>query len=134
MDDRVTPPADGYFTRLGERVAALETKADLLERQSETIRLSVHDISKKMNEFVALQEKSSASMAALVDSVAAHTEEIKLIANEISILTRMRYQMDGVWWAIARVCAVVVGGFTVIGTMIGGVIWLLENHVDLTLK
>lgn len=125
-----TESAPGWLntlTRQGEKVAALEERTTALKLDTEVIRSAIHDINNKMQAFIALEQQCSSSLKTLVEAVNAHS-------HILEGLSQTKAQWTGVWWAIVRVCAVIVGAFGILGSTIAFAGWMLEHHVELLVK
>jgi hypothetical protein len=122
------------LTRMGERVAVLEEKFSGLKGDTEMIRSNIHSINNTLQVAVGTDRELSAGVKSLAEGQSAHAEAMKELAVSVAVLTSKKDQMLGVWWAIVRVCAVVVGAFTLIGSVGAAVMWFLENHIHLTVS
>jgi hypothetical protein len=80
-------------------------------------------------------------MADITERVASIETKIEIMGDRLNgieqtleDLVEMHQRINGVSWAIVRICALVVGGITTIGGFISGLMWFLDHHVILTLK
>lgn len=119
--------ASPTLTRMGERVSALEERTRTLKEDTAIIRSTIHDVNSKLQQFIILGQQTDSSLKNL-----AHLMSVN--GDKLNNLTDTKQQMVGVWWAIVRVCAVVVGAIGVLASIVAFAGWMLEHHVELVVK
>lgn len=119
------PGLINLFTRNSERLASVETGLQKLNGDTDVMRHALHEVNGKMQLFVIAEQNCGAALKSIDATMKEHTEEIKKLAAA-------REQMTGVWWAIARICTMILIGFGIVGTIIGAAAWVIEHNVQIT--
>lgn len=110
--------------RHGERLASVERSVAGLTEDSRVMRAAMHEVNGKMQIFIIAEQACGAALKAIDETMRNHTSSIEKLMSA-------RDQAYGVWWAIVRVCAVVVATGAALAAVVGLVGWMLEHHASI---
>jgi len=108
------------LTRMGERVAALEVRADGLKEDTAHIRASVHEIKNE-------QQKAVAAEIACAKALGALEQHVATLTAQVAALMATHQQGTGAWRTLGRIGLFTVGAFTCLGAVVSSVILVAEH-------
>ena len=125
--DGAYPSHLNQLTRMGERVAALEVRADGLKEDTTHIRSTIHEIKNEQQKAVAAELACAKSLAALEQNVSGLTRQMSDFALKMADLMAHHQQGTGAWRTMGRIGLVIGGICTSIGAVASAIILVSEH-------
>lgn len=121
------PPENRTLVALAEGVAELRAEVTHLKEDTRVIRSTHHEVSGRMQEFVAAERMNAANVGKLIEAQSATNVQISALAegqgrlsDTVQALLLAKSGLEGAWKATLR-----IGGITAL--VIGAGAWALTN-------
>lgn len=126
--DPTYPSHVNQLTRMGERVAALEVRADGLKEDTAHIRASMHDIKNEQQKAVVAELACAKALAGLEQKVGMLATQVSDFAEKVGVITAHHQQGTGAWRTLGRIGLFIVGAFTCLGALTSAIMLIVEHH------